>query len=155
LASNEPILGAETVSLLIPGSRRTAARHYYTPWQICVATLIGGPLAGGFFASRNHGLFGAKQKATVTLVVSTAIVVVGAILGSQMPSNPIAAVVAAFIALSYRWYAIGAFTGEISKRQSEGWTPQSWWHVVGISFAFLLGLITILLVASQISALTH
>jgi hypothetical protein len=156
LASNGRILGAEIFSLLIPGSRPAAARRYYTPWQICVATLVGGPLAGGFFASRNHTLFGAKQKAPATLIVSTAIVVAEAILGSRMPANlALAAVIQALIAVAYRWYSVGAFTEEISKRQSAGWTPQSWWHVVGISFAFQLGLLVILLVASQISALTH
>jgi uncharacterized membrane protein len=148
--------------LLTPGSRPLrAARRYYTPWQICVATLIGGPLAGGFFASRDHVLFGAKQKATPTLLVSTAIVVAGAVLGSRIQPNASetvdagGTVVQALIALAYRWYAVGAFTEEISKRQSEGWTPQSWWHVVRISFAFLLGFLLIVFTAMQISTLTH
>jgi hypothetical protein len=139
----------------MPLSNSEVGHRYYTPWQICVATLIGGPLAGGFFASRDHALFGAKQKATATLLVSTAIVVAAVIIGSRMPSNPSQTVVAALIAVAYRWYAVGAFTQEISKRQSQGWTPQSWWQVVGISCAFLLGFLLIVLMALEISTLTH
>jgi hypothetical protein len=128
-----------------------AARRYYTPWQICVATLIGGPLAGGFFASRDHVLFGAKQKATATLLVSLAVVVAAVVVGSRMRPDAGASGIAVVIAAAYRWYADIAFSSEIAKRRSGGWTRQSWWQVVGISFAFLVGLLLIVLGAFGIS----
>ena len=127
------------------------AGRYYTPWHICVATLIAGPLAGGFFASRDHVFFGAKQKATATLLVSLAVVVAAVAVGSRMRPDTGATVIAALISVAYRWYAEIAFSPEIAKRQRQGWTPQSWWRVLAISFAFLMGLLLIVLGAIGIS----
>jgi len=127
------------------------AQRYYTPWQICVATLIGGPLAGGFFASRDHALFGAKHKATTTILVSASIVVAAVALGSRMQPNADASVIAVLIAVAYRWYAEIAFTPEISQRRAQGWNRQSWWQVIWISLAFLVGLLLIGIVALVIS----
>ena len=60
-------------------------RRYYTHWQIAVATLIGGSLAGGFFASRNYLLFGARKKAATIAVVSVLVLIVAIIASSLMP----------------------------------------------------------------------
>jgi hypothetical protein len=127
------------------------AQRYYTPWQICVATLIGGPLAGGFLTSRDHALFGASHKATATMLISTCIVVAAVALGSRMQPNAGETAIAALIAIGYRWYAHFAFTPEISLRQSRGWSRQSWWQVIWISLAFVLGLALIVIVALVIS----
>jgi hypothetical protein len=59
--------------------------------------------------------------------------------------------IAALIAVGYRWYAHFAFTPEISLRQSRGWSRQSWWQVIWISLAFVLGLALIVIVALVIS----
>jgi hypothetical protein len=127
------------------------AQRYYTPSQIAVATLIGGPLAGGFFASRDHVVFGAKRKATATLLVSTAIVAAGVAIGSRIQPNTGTTVIAVAIAVAYRWYAEIAFAPEIARRSPQGWTRQSWWAVVGISLAFLGGLLLLVLTAVWIS----
>jgi hypothetical protein len=115
-------------------------RRYYTPWQICVGAILGSPLAAGYFASRDHKLFGAPKKAAITLLVSCFIVAALLGLGAVLPKGASGTVWAALVAGAYRWYADGAFSADISRRRSEGWTPHSWWRVVGLSLAILLAM---------------
>ncbi len=68
-----------------------------------------------------------------------------------MKPDASATVAAALVAIAYRWYAEVAFGPEISKRRSQGWTRQSWWQVIGISFGFFLGLLLLVVVALAIS----
>jgi hypothetical protein len=123
------------------GSIATAEspRRYYTPWQIAVATIIGGPLAGGFFASLNYLLFGARKKAATIAVVSVLVCIVAMVVASLMPPHVPRSGFALLIIGAYRWYAEGAFAGNIAARKSEGWTHQSWWQLISISVAFLVG----------------
>ena len=116
----------------------SAERRYYSPWQICVAALLGGPLAGGYFASRDHQLFGSPTKAKRTLIVA-AVVLAGAIwAGYVLPEHASRAIPAAIIAAIYRQYAEAAFSEAISQRKEQGWVRDSWWRVVGVSLAFLV-----------------
>jgi hypothetical protein len=128
------------------GSIATAEgpRRYYTPWQISVATIIGGPLAGGFFARRNYLEFGAPKKAAAIAGVSILVSIVAIILGSLLPPHVPRSGFAFMIVIAYRWYAESAFAGNIAARKSEGWTHQSWWQVISISVAFLVGSMLVL-----------
>jgi hypothetical protein len=119
-------------------------RRYYTPWQIGVATIIGGPLAGGFFARRNYLEFGAPKKAAVIAGVSILVSIVAIFLGSRMPPQVPRSGFAIMIIIAYRWYAEGAFASSISVGRSEGWTQQAWWQVIWISAAFLVGMLLVL-----------
>jgi uncharacterized membrane protein YfcA len=118
-------------------------RRYYTHWQIAVATLIGGSLAGGFFASRNYLLFGARKKAATIAVVSVLVLIVAIVVGSRIPPHVPRSGFALLIIGAYRWYAEGAFANSIADRKSQGWTRQSWWQVVWISAAFLVGMLVV------------
>jgi hypothetical protein len=116
-------------------------RRYYTPWQIAVATILGGPVAGGFLALRNHILFGAPTKAIIVGVVS-GVVAIGAIVAGVMMPPHVSRMACAFpIVIAYRWYAESAFGGQISNRKGEGWAQYSWRRVVGFSVAFLAGVV--------------
>jgi hypothetical protein len=116
-------------------------RRYYTPWQIAVATILGGSLAGGFLALRNHILFGAPTQAAIVGVLS-GVVAIGAIVAGVMMPPHVSRMACAFpIVIAYRWYAESAFGGQISNRKGEGWAQYSWWRVVGISVAFLAGVV--------------
>jgi hypothetical protein len=118
-------------------------QQYYTPWQIAVATLIGGSLAGGFFASRNYLLFGARKRAATITVVSVLVLIVAIVVGSLVPRHVPRSPFALLIIGAYRWYAEVAFASSIADRQSEGWTRQSWWQVVWISAALLVSMLVV------------
>lgn len=125
----------------------TPARSYYSPWQIAVATLIGGPLAGGYLASRDHALFGAPGKGRAILIVSC-IAVVGLIyLGSVLPDQTPRSPVALLVAIAYRSYASYAFDPAIAQRRSEGWLQYSWWRTLALSLAFLLAIVLLAVAA--------
>jgi hypothetical protein len=127
--------------VVVPGD----PRRYYTPWQIAAATIIGGSLAGGFFARRNYILFGAPSKATIILVVSVVVMIGAIFVGFMLPPRTSRTGGALLIVIAYRWYAESAFSAEISNRRADGWTQQSWWQVIGISVAFLAGAFLLLL----------
>lgn len=117
---------------------------YYTPWQIAVATILGGSLAGGFLALRNHVLFGAPNKATIIAVVSVVVLIGTVIVGFMMPPHASRSGYAFLIAIGYRWYAESAFSAQIANRTAEGWARHSWWRTIGIAVAFLAGILLLL-----------
>lgn len=100
-------------------------QRYYTPWQIAVATLLGGPVAGGFLSFKDHVLFGNPRKANAALLINCAVfmalVVIGFLTSPKTSGAPLAGAVAGM----YRWYARGAFGPEIARRSQEGWLRQS------------------------------
>jgi hypothetical protein len=125
--------------------------RYCTPWQIGVAAILGGPLAGGYLASRNHALFGTQRKARTTLALS-ALLVCGLLYVSSLAlphasGTPIAAAVAG----GYRWYAGATFDGEIAQRRAAGWLAHSWWRVMGISLLVLVAMLLAIYMALLIS----
>jgi hypothetical protein len=128
--------------------------HYYTPWQIGVATIIAGPLGGGYFFFRNHRLFGNRQKAVRTALVSGILLIALIGFGLLLRKGGSGTALAGAVAGMYRWYASDAFKSEIPKRQAEGWTPASWWRVIGLSVAMLAGIllcaVVVLLIVGQV-----
>jgi hypothetical protein len=116
-------------------------QRYYTPWQVCVGTIIAGPLAGGYFAYRDHQLFGNQKKASATLLVS-GVVLIGLLgLSALLRKGDSTVVLTCLVASIYRLYAAGAFDSEISRRRISGWTSESWWRVFGISISILVGIL--------------
>ena len=124
----------------------SAEQRYYTPGQVFLATVLGGPLAGGYLFSRNYSLFGLPTKAKAVLVWSVVILICGIALGYALPEHSGGTGIAATIAGMYRWYAKEAFEGKIAERQHLGWLQYSWWRVVAISVGFLV-LVLVLLFA--------
>jgi hypothetical protein len=116
-------------------------RHYYTPWQVCVATIIAGPLGGGYFASQDHKLFGTQKKASITMLVSSMLLIGLFALGVSLRKGESGTAMAGVVAGMYRWYAAEAFNSEISRRRAEGWTPASWWRVLGVSISIMVGIL--------------
>jgi hypothetical protein len=47
---------------------KSRKQRYYSPGQVLLAALLGGPLAGGYLVSRDHSLFGSPRKAKATLL---------------------------------------------------------------------------------------
>jgi hypothetical protein len=118
-------------------------RRYYTPGQVLLAAILGGPLAGGYLFSRNYSLFGFPKKAKAALLWSLAVSIAAIGLGFALPAHTSRTVPAAIVAGMYRWYAREAFQSAIAERQAQGWLRYSWWRVAGLSVAFLVLIIVL------------
>jgi hypothetical protein len=131
-ASLQPSVGTATTS------------RFYTPWQICVGAILGGPLAAGYFYSRDHVLFGSPGKAKASLIWSVAFMCGLFAVGIFLPAHGSGTGFAIGSAVVYRWTAKQAFDKAISLRRDQGWVAYSWWRVVGLS---IIGLILSLAIA--------
>jgi hypothetical protein len=121
--------------------------RYYSSMQITIATLIGGPLAGGYLASRNYALFGEPGKGRLVLIVS-AVAIIGLLyIGSLLPPQSANSALPFIAVIAYRVYAAYAFDAPIARRKGEGWTQYSWWHVTAISLAILVAMLALIVVA--------
>ncbi|MBS0580347.1 MAG: hypothetical protein JSR36_13920 [Proteobacteria bacterium] len=128
--------------------------RYYSPWQVLVATIIGGPMAGGFFIAGDYSAFGAAGRGRAALIVSCLVIVAGVLLQGNLTAQmdpEDASIVAGLIAGLYGVFARAAFTAEIGRRRGAGWTQHDWARVIGISMGFLVA--TLLLVALAASGL--
>ena len=125
--------------------------HYYSPWQILIGTILGGPLAGGFLIASDHSAFGAAGRGRLALMVSC-LVIVGAVLlqgtlGSHLdPAD--GSIVAGLVAGFYGVYARVALTAEIGRRRGLGWLPHPWFRVVGISLGFFVAMLLLVALAA-------
>lgn len=121
-----------------------------------MGAILGGPLAGGYLASRDHAVFGAQGRARATLALS-ALLLCGLLYVSHLlPPHASGTPIAAAVAFGYRWYASVAFDGEIARRRAAGWVAYSWWRAIGISLALMAAmflLIVLALIASGWSGL--
>jgi hypothetical protein len=125
--------------------------RYFSPWQVLVGTILGGPLAGGFLIASDHTAFGAAGKGRAALLVSCLVIVGGVFLqnalGSQLdPAG--ASMVAGFVAGIYGVYARFALTADITRRRGAGWVPHTWSRVLGISLGFLAAIVLLLALAA-------
>ena len=130
-----------------------APGRYYTPSQVLVGTILGGPLAGGFFLAGDHSAFGAPGRGRAALMISC-LVIVGTVLlqgGPDKLEMGDALLLAGFVAGLYGVYARLALTAEIARRHTAGWLPHSWARVIGIALAFCVaGLLLIALAAPNL-----
>ena len=122
-------------------------QRYYTPWQITVAAILGGPLAGGYLASRDHAAFGAQGRARATLAVSALLLCGLLYVGHRLPPGATGTPIAVGVAFGYRWYARVSFDGEIARRGAAGWVAYSWWHAIGISLVVMAAMFLLIFVA--------
>ncbi len=83
--------------------------RYFTPWQICAAALIGSAVAGGYFMSCDHALFGRPTKVKSALLwgvlITAALVAVALSLRMGRSGTLVGLAVAGF----YRWHAKDTF----------------------------------------------
>jgi hypothetical protein len=125
--------------------------RYYSPWQVLVGTILGGPMAGGFLIASDHSAFGAPGRGRATLAASCLVIVGGVFLGtaSGYPLDEAEGSIAAgLVAGFYGVYARVALTAEIARRRGAGWVPHAWSRVLGISFGFLAALVLLVALAA-------
>jgi ABC-type Mn2+/Zn2+ transport system permease subunit len=128
-----------------PVGEATTSR-FYSPWQICVGAILGGPLAAGYLYSRDHILFGSPNKARTSLLWTGVVLLCLFAVALSLPKHSSGTILAAAVAGMYRWFARQAFDETISMRRNQGWTSYSWWRVVGLSIVGLTLTLGILLV---------
>ena len=121
-------------------------QRYYSPGQVLLAALVGGPLAGGYLISRDHSLFGSPKRAKATLVWSAVALICMLGLGYALPEHASRAIPSAILAGWYGWYAKRSFQGTIAQGRSQGWVRYSWWRVVALSAGFLLLMFALLVI---------
>jgi hypothetical protein len=141
------MLGPTPEQLLEPKS----PGRYFSPWQVLVGTIVGGPLAGGFLIASDYSAFGAAGKGRVTLVISCLVIVGGVLLQSAFASRLDPAdgsIVAGLVAGLYGVHARVALMGEIARRRGLGWQSYSWSRALGISLGFFAAMILLLLLAA-------
>jgi len=113
----------------------------YTPWQVSVSCLLGGPASATWLIAENFRVFDDQKKRKLTFVYGaiTLLALIG--LGLVLPKHSSGTVLAAVVA---------GVTGEITKHQqgsqleqfrANGGKIASWWSAVGIGF---LGLVATL-----------
>jgi hypothetical protein len=80
-------------------SADSTEQRYYSPGQVFLAAILGGPLAAGYLVSRDHSLFGSPKKARATLLW-TFVVIIGMIgLGYALPERSSQTIPAAIVAV--------------------------------------------------------
>jgi hypothetical protein len=129
-----------------------APGRYYTPWQILIGTILGGPMAGGFLIAGDHSAFGAAGKGRLALGVSCLVIVAIVLLrgaGADTLDPVEGSIIAGFVAGLYGVYARVALTAQIASRRTAGWTPHTWPRVLGISFAFMVAILLLLSLAAS------
>lgn len=125
--------------------------RYYSPWQVLVGTILGGPLAGGFLIASDHSAFGAAARGRATLIVSCLVIVAAVLLQGALgdrlaPSD--GSIIAGLVAGLYGVYARVVLTAEIARRRGLGWLPHAWSRVLGISFGFFLAMLLLVALAA-------
>jgi hypothetical protein len=115
--------------------------------QVCVATLLGAPVAGAILMGKNYKSLGQTKAAGQTLAVGligTGILIVAAfLLPAKFPNSvlPIASVVAV-----YQWYK-QAQEDQVNSHFSAGGEKGSWWLAVGIGVLCLAVIMAIIFAA--------
>jgi hypothetical protein len=112
--------------------------HFYTMGQVALATLLGGPLAGGYLVASDHWLFGAANRAKLVLGVSFAVLAGALALGYLLAQNSGTLGFTIGIVVAYRVYAQTALGPSIDQFKSSGGTRYSWWRVIGLSLLALV-----------------
>jgi hypothetical protein len=119
----------------------------YTPWQVSVSCLIGGPAAATWLIAENFRVFNDLRKQKLTFLYG-AITLLGLIgLGLVLPKNSSCMVLAALVAGASRDITRRQQGSRIEELRTNGGRIASWWTAVGIGCLCLVAtLILIFLV---------
>jgi hypothetical protein len=104
-------------------------------------------MAGGYLAARDHTLFGSPGRGRWVLLASVAVIMGLLYIAGPQPEEGPSLGLPFLVAILYRIYAQVALDPLIAQRRTQGWLPFSWWRAVGISLAFLAGVLTLAVAA--------
>ncbi len=112
----------------------------YEDRQVWVGSMLGGPMAAGYFVAQNFRRLGESQKAKISVIVGFLVTVFVFGIGFVVPipdkfpnmAFPLAYTVAAYV-------IVKTYQSErISKHIESGRQIESWWKTIGISIGILL-----------------
>ncbi|HTX20924.1 MAG TPA: hypothetical protein VMD27_03540, partial [Candidatus Aquilonibacter sp.] len=115
----------------------------YTPWQVCVSCLIGGPAPATWLIAENFRVFDNQKKRKLTFLYGAIgfLALIG--LGFVLPKHSSGTVLAALIAVATREITKHQQGSQIEDLRAKGGRIASWWSAVGIG---VLGLVATLIV---------
>lgn len=122
----------------------------YTPWQVCVSCLIGGPAAATWLISENFRVFNDRKKQKLTFVIGAVTLVALIGLGLVLPKHSSGTVLAAVVAGVTRDITKRQQGTQIEELQAKGGTIASWWSAVGIGLVCLVATLILIFLAVQV-----
>jgi hypothetical protein len=124
---------------------QTPRLRVYTPWQVSVSCLIGGPPAASWLIAENFRIFDDRKKRMLTFIFGTLTLLALIGLGFALPKNSSGGVLAAVVAGMARDITKRQQGSLIENFQTKGGKIASWWSAVGIGFASLIALLVLIL----------
>jgi len=125
----------ERDSGLPPGTR------LYSPAQILGGAFFGGPLAAAWLFWLNYRAFGRDRSARQSLWIGVGATVALAALGMVLPENFPAIALPVAYSLGIHYYAKQIFARSFEQHLAQSGLKGSWWTVIGIAFASVLGVL--------------
>jgi hypothetical protein len=122
----------------------------YTPWQVCVSCLIGGPVAATWLISENFRVLNDRKKQKLTFVFGAITLVALIGLGLVLPKHSSGAVLAAVVAGVTRDITKRQQGTQIEQLRAKGGRIASWWRAVGIGFLCLIATLILIFLMVQI-----
>jgi hypothetical protein len=115
----------------------------YTPWQVCVSCLIGGPASVTWLIAENFRAFENWKKRKLTFLYGAIALVALIGLGLVLPKHSSGTGLAALVAVAAREITKHQQGSQIEELRAKGGRIASWWRAVGIG---VLGLVATLIV---------
>ena len=115
-----------------------SSRTLYSPRQISVASLLGGPTAGAWFIHQNFMTLGNESRALRVLGLGFAATVILAVVGFYLPSRFPSSLLPIVYSVAIYQYASFLFKDAYNKHLTEGGRNGSWWMVTGVSLLAVL-----------------
>jgi len=110
----------------------------YTPWQVCVSCLLGGPASATWLIAENFRVFDDQKKRKLTFLYGAIALFALIGLGLVLPRHSSGTVLAAVVAGVTKEITKNQQGSQIEELRAKGGRIASWWSAVGIGFIGLV-----------------
>ena len=108
----------------------------FSPAQVSVASLIGGPLGGAVLLKRNYRVLGAQPRSAMPVLWAFVVTLAAFVVLGEGPRTAVTVLPIALAMGSWR-YANRLQGAQIVERLNGGWSLHSWWRVLVIGVIVL------------------
>lgn len=115
----------------------------YTPWQVCVSCLLGGPASATWLIAENFRTLDDQKKRKLTFFYGAISLIALIGLGLVLPKHSSGTVLAAAIAGVTREITKNQQGSQIEQLRANGGKIASWWSAVGIGFLGLAAMLAL------------
>ena len=116
----------------------------FTPWQVCVSCLIGGPAAATWLIAGNFRAFDDRKKQKMTFFYGTITLLALLGMGLVLPNNSSVGALAAAVAVVAREITKRQQGSQLEAFRAKGGRMGSWWRAVGIGSLSLIATLVII-----------